>query len=91
MKVLHQTWELERGRTELNSISKDRASYEEAVVGCANASEDRGSGPAHPTGELFEITIPDNSVFARMVESQGTVFLHADEMDEVWGAPEWET
>ncbi len=89
MKVFHQTWELERGGPELNSLSKDRASYEETVAEVANPDEDNEGGPAHPTGELMEITIPDDHPFACIVEDRGTVFLHDDEMDFVWEAPEW--
>ncbi len=89
MKVFYQTWELEWGGPELNSISKDRAAYEEAVASAANPDEDSEDGPAHPTGELMEITIPDDNHFAYMVEDRGTVFLHDDEMDFVWEAPEW--
>jgi hypothetical protein len=89
MKVFYQTWRLEHGGPELNSISRDLAAYQEAVENAANPDEDSEEGPAHPTGELMEITIPDDNPFADMVEARGTVFLHYDEMDFVWEAPEW--
>ncbi len=86
MKVFHQTWELKYGGPELNSISKDRGSYEQTVTDVANPDEDNEQGPAHPSGELIEITIPDDHDFAYLVEDRGTVFLHDDEMDIVWEA-----
>ncbi len=89
MKVFHQTWRSEYGGPELNSISRDRAAYEEAVVYVANPDEDSKDGPAHPTGDLMEITIPDDSEFAGLVKKHGTIFLHDDEMDVVWEASEF--
>ncbi len=88
MKVLHQTWGSEFGGPELNSISKDRESYEKAVVYAANPDKDSKDAPIHPTGELVEITIPDDCEYARLVRQRGTMFLLDDEVDIVWGAPE---
>jgi hypothetical protein len=88
MKVFHQTWRPEYGGPELNSISRDRVAYEETMAYAANPGENNKDGPTLPTGELLEITIPDDSEFARLVKQRGTIFLHDDEMDMVWNAPE---
>lgn len=84
MKVLVQNWETAR-RSERTSLSKDinELNQEKSVI----AGEEE---ILMPVGEPVEITIPDDSVFAEMLESRGTVFLNSDELSIVYDSPEYQ-
>lgn len=83
MKVLVQNWETAR-RSERTLLSKDinELNQEKSVI----AGEEE---TLMPVGEPVEITIPDDSVFAEMLESRGTVFLNSDELSIVYDSPEY--
>lgn len=84
MKVLVQNWETAR-RSERTSLNKDinELNQEKSVI----AGEEE---TLMPVGEPVEITIPDDSVFAEMLESRGTVFLNSDELSIVYDSPEYQ-
>lgn len=84
MKVLVQNWETTR-RFERTSLSKDLDTLNQEKSIIADAEETLRS-----VGEPVEITIPDNSVFAEMVESRGTIFLNYDELIIVYNSPEYQ-
>ena len=81
MKVLQQDWYVpDKGC--MTSISKDQTqldtTFEEIKIKEPETELD---------GQFQEITIPDDSVFAEMVQTR-TVFLHDDEMDIIYDCPE---
>lgn len=88
MKVLWQIWTYGQGM-ELNSISKDAEQLAVTIEEQSSPQADIAGKVSHhdnnviPEGEAEEIDIPDNSIFAEMVESR-TVFLNENEMDIIW-------
>lgn len=74
MKVLFQQW-IVMDHGSVVSISKDMAQYTKTVAELASKDE----GEPEP-GDPLEVSIPDDSVFAEMVE-EDTVFLHRNEQD----------
>lgn len=84
MKVLKQDWESSRG-SEHTSLSRDVGALDE--MKCEVVSEDED---LMPVGDMQEITIPDNSAIAEMVEHNGTIFLNNDELHIVFDSPEYQ-
>ncbi len=84
MKVLWQIWTSSDG-AELESISRDEEQLQKTIqeLSPQDDSENEEILEAIPKCAPQEIDIPDDSIFAEMVESR-TVFLHPDEMDIIW-------
>ena len=76
MKVLLQEWAIPGGGT---SISRNRAE-----IRTAYKRVKRKIPWAKYNGGPTEINIPDDSVFAEMVATRGTVFLSRDETETAW-------
>lgn len=81
MKVLRQDW-VSPSRGCVTSISKNRVQLDATFVRIKKQEPE-----VELEGEADEITIPDDSPFVNMVK-QNTVFLHEDEMDLIYDAPE---
>lgn len=81
MKVLAQEWHDRYKDLFPVSISKDQAQLDEAIKSLAKKEDRDEDSTTIPYEEAWEVEIPDDSVFAEMVEMRGTVFLHRDEED----------
>lgn len=88
MKVLVQYWTVYVGQ-ELISISKDQSQLDDMIVRIQREDAENDNGKTtDPDGDAKWITIPDDSFFAEMVESE-TIFLDVEEQHVVWNSPEY--
>lgn len=84
MKVLKQDWTSPRG-SERTSLSRDLDDLNKT-----KSEEVSEEEYLDPVGEPLEITIPDDSALAELVECDGTVFLNRNELDIVFNSPEYQ-
>ncbi len=91
MKVWRQDWTMFDGK-QITSISKSREALKQTTKEASKAEKEKeGRGDwAVVDGEPEKITIPNDSFFADMARSWGTVFLNDNEMDVVYNAPEYD-
>lgn len=85
MKVLCQYWLLPTGE-EVASLHKDQESLIKAIGELSQIEE-----PPEQNGDPEEITIPETSGCATVLDYNGSIFLTDDEMGLIWDSPEYQT